>query len=185
MNTKLYVVALLAPLTIVASSMPDYQRAFQQDLAGRRAEEAKAKAKIASEVSKLGPAEKFKRLMEIAAEHASKAEFQAGVKAFNRAMETKPPEVPVTEEIKDLLRLLKTENQPVDVSFRSDGNTVVMIVGHSFLGSENRIVRLLPGNYEIVGLREGYQEVRVPLQVRAGNPNREIYIACTVPAKQG
>ena len=61
------------------------------------------------------------------------------------------------------------QSKPVQVTFISDTKTYVTISGVRMLGNKFTTVTvpLLPGNYEVIGRRKGYEEVRESLRIRA------------------
>lgn len=71
----------------------------------------------------------------------------------------------------------------IEVTLASDSQTWVSItnvlVPDKFSTAS---VRLAPGDYEVIGRRRGYQDVRKTLQVRS-EPPKTSYIACTVPER--
>jgi RNA polymerase sigma factor (sigma-70 family) len=158
------------------------ERLYQQQLAKRRAEEAKARARIDEDGSKQDATTFYARLIETAGHLAENAEFQEAIRMYNRAMQIKPAALPVTAEVKQLQATLAAQNAPVEVTLTSDGLTWVSIANHR---SPHRlstdVVKTLPGNYEVIGRRTGYQDVVIPIQVRNGVPAPTISVTCTVP----
>lgn len=113
---------------------------------------------------------KFERLIDDARSHAQGADFQSAIAAFNEALTNKPSYLSLTPEQDELRSLLEKQSRPVQVTFVSDNRTYVTIQGMSggLLGKfEQRTVSILPGNYQIVGRRRGYQDAREVLRVRA------------------
>lgn len=162
-----------------------YERSYQQALAKRRVEEAKARAKIDQDVAtESDVAARFHRLIESAAHLAKNAEFQAGIRMFNQAMEAKPADLPISNEIKELQATLAAQNKPVEVAITSDGQTWVSIVNYRAPEKISAVsVKILPGNYLVTGRRAGYEDVVIPLQVRNGEPAPTISVTCTTPAR--
>jgi RNA polymerase sigma factor (sigma-70 family) len=163
------------------------ERAYQQELAKRRAQEAMARAKIDSEAAtEPNPELRYEKMIQAARNYARDADFRAGISIYNQAMQMKPPSVPVTDDVKRLQSILNEQNKPVEVSLLSDGLTDVSLMGPygvrlpSPLQTEK--VRLMPGNYEVTGRRKGFQDVVVPVEVRAGVPAPVISVACSTPA---
>jgi hypothetical protein len=158
-----------------------YARSYQQELAQRRANEAKEGADLEGQASRLSPEEQYDALIDRAELHYTRAEFQLGMRVYNRAMETKPPHVVVTERVKRLQAALAEQNGPVIVTLKSDGNTWVSITNTRTPEKfESQSIPILPGNYEIVGRRRGYRDVNTLLQVRKGVPEPVMTIVCTV-----
>ena len=47
---------------------------------------------------------------------------------------------------------------------------------------ETRVIKMLPGDYEVVGRRKGYRDVNMLLQVRNGTTPPVVQVACNVSA---
>lgn len=125
----------------------------------------------------------YERLVAEARERADRAEFQAGIRSFNEAMAIKPDYLVNSPEVETLRQLLMAQSQPVDVNFTSDGKTWVSISNYRMLGQfKTTNVKILPGDYEIVGRRKGYQDVLLLLQVRSGNRPPVVAVTCTLKA---
>ena len=72
---------------------------------------------------------------------------------------------------------------PVDVTFKSDDETWVQITNFRAPKKfQTETIKILPGNYEVVGRRRGYRDVVMLLQVRGGMPAPEVTVICTVKA---
>ena len=163
------------------------EREFQQQLAKRRVEEAKARAKIDSDAAaEKDGATRYLKLMEAAERHAANADFQAAIRTYNTAMQLKPADLPVTDRIRELQATLRAQNAPVEITLISDELTTVALTGPygqrapATLSSAK--VKVLPGNYEVTGRRKGYQDVVIPVQVRNGIPAPVVTVMCTTPA---
>lgn len=123
----------------------------------------------------------YDKLIDAAEQRAQKAEFQAGIRSFNEAMAIKPAYLALTERVEQLRATLMSQSQPVDVTFRSDGDTWVSISNFRMLGKiSQETVKMLPGDYEIVGRRKGYQDVLLLLQVRGGTNPPNVSVSCTL-----
>ncbi len=121
----------------------------------------------------------YDKLIEVAEERASRAEFQPAIRTFNEAMAVKPSYLANTERVNQLHQLLMAQSMPVDVTFASDGRTWVSISNYRLLGKiDSQTVKILPGDYEIVGRRKGYQDVLLLLQVRNGAPPPVVSVIC-------
>ena len=125
----------------------------------------------------------YNRLVEVAEQKASRAEFQAAIRSFNEAMAIKPVYLALTGPVDELRAKLLAQSQPVDVTFHSDGDSWVSISNFRMLGKiKAETVKILPGNYEIVSRRKGYQDVLLMLQVRNGTTPPVVNVACTLRA---
>ncbi len=125
----------------------------------------------------------YDKLIEVAEERASRAEFQSAIRTFNEAMAVKPSYLANSERVNQLHQMLMSQSQPVDVTFTSDGRTWVSISNYRLLGQiSSQTVKILPGDYEIVGRRKGYQDVLLLLQVRNGAPPPVVSVVCKLRA---
>lgn len=123
---------------------------------------------------------KFERLLEDARALAARADFQGAINSFNEAMASKPAYVELQPDQLELKNMLERQSRPVSVPFVSDGKTWVTISGLQLLGKfQSTSVSILPGNYEVIGRRKGYADVREVLRVRAGEPIEPVTIVAT------
>lgn len=125
----------------------------------------------------------YERYIEAAEVLANKAEFQAAIRRFNEAMAVKPSYLVNSDRVQQLHAMLMAQNKPVDVTFKSDGNTWVSI--QSFrapekIESTGTTIKMLPGDYAVVGRRKGYRDVTMMLQVRNGTPPPTVTVICNV-----
>lgn len=123
----------------------------------------------------------YEKYIEAAEVLANKAQFQDAIRRFNEAMAVKPSYLVNSDRVQQLHNLLMTQNKPVDVTFKSDGNTWVSIL--SFRQPEKidtKVIRMLPGDYQVVGRRRGYRDVEMLLQVRNGTTPPTVTVACNV-----
>ncbi|HWA24911.1 MAG TPA: hypothetical protein VG734_04480 [Lacunisphaera sp.] len=125
----------------------------------------------------------YNKLVEVAEEHIQKAEFQRAIRAFNDAMAVKPTYLALTDRVNQLREVLSVQSKPVEVTFQSDGNSWVSISNYRMLGKiKTATVKMLPGDYEIVSRRKGYQDVMIMLQVRNGSTPPVVNVACSLRA---
>jgi tetratricopeptide (TPR) repeat protein len=126
----------------------------------------------------------YEKYIEAAEQLANKAEFQAAIKRFNEAMAAKPSYLVNSERVNQLHALLMAQSKPVDVTFQSDGRTWVSILPfrQPAIMQEPTVIKMLPGDYEIVGRRKGYRDVNMLLQVRNGTPPPTVTVICNVSA---
>ena len=111
---------------------------------------------------------------------ANKAEFQAAIRRFNEAMAVKPSYLVNSDRVQQLHTLLMAQNKAVDVTFKSDGNTWVSNTNFRTPSKfETSVIKILPGDYEVIGRRKGYRDVNMLLQVRNGTPPPTVTVACT------
>ena len=127
----------------------------------------------------------FNKLVEVAEQRAQHAEFQIAIRSFNEAMAVKPAYLPLTDRVDQLRALLLAQSQPVAVTFNSDGDSWVSISNFRMLGKiKSETVKMLPGDYEIVARRKGYQDVLLMLQVRNGTTPPPVNAVCTLRANR-
>jgi hypothetical protein len=125
----------------------------------------------------------YNKLVEVTEEHVQKAEFQRAIRAFNDAMAVKPTYLALTDRVNQLREVLSVQSRPVEVTFQSDGNSWVSISNYRMLGKiKTATVKMLPGDYEIVSRRKGYQDVMIMLQVRNGSNPPVVNVACSLRA---
>ncbi len=126
---------------------------------------------------------KFERLLDDARSHAQRANFQPAIAAFNEAMANKPAYLSLSPEQEQLRQLLEAQSRPVEVTLISDNRTYVTIQGVRLLGRFDRTsVPIMPGNYEVIGRRRGYSDVREMIQVRGGDTQPAITIVANTRA---
>jgi hypothetical protein len=164
------------------------ERSYQQALAKRRADEAKARAKIESAAAaEKDAATRYHKLIEAANHYAASADFQAGIRTFNLAMQAKPADEPVSDQVRQLQVSLQAQNTPVEITLLSDGLTTVSVTGpyghRAPAPLHTATVKVLPANYDVTGRRKGFQDVVIPVAVRNGVPAPVISVTCTVPAQ--
>lgn len=123
---------------------------------------------------------KFERLLEDARSLAARAEFQSAINQFNEAMASKPAYLELASDQIQLKEMLERQSKPVRIAFASDGKTWVTISGLQLLGKfTTNSVSILPGNYEVIGRRKGYDDVREFLRIRAGEDIEPVTIIAT------
>jgi len=123
----------------------------------------------------------YEKYVEAAEELANKAEFQAALRRFNDAMNAKPTYLEASDRVLQLRALLQQQSQPVEVTFKSDGRTWVSITNFKTpVQTESLTLRILPGDYEVIGRRKGFRDVKLLLQVRNGTPLPPVTVMCTV-----
>ena len=120
---------------------------------------------------------KFERLIDDARSLAQRASFQSAIATFNEALANKPSYLALTPEQDELRILLEKQSRPVQVSLVSDNRTYVTIQNLRLLRRfEKTSVAMLPGNYEFIGRRRGYQDVREVVRIRGDDNMQPITI---------
>ncbi|HWA09801.1 MAG TPA: hypothetical protein VG838_10155 [Opitutaceae bacterium] len=113
-------------------------------------------------------------------------DFQGATRRFNDAMAIKPSYLVNNDRVQQLHATLEAQSKPMDVTFHSDGKTWVSISNFRLLGQiDSTTVKILPGDYEIVGRRKGYKDVFLLLQVRNGTPPPVVNVVCQFSADKG
>lgn len=76
------------------------------------------------------------------------------------------------EKINQVEQLIEQENQPIDVTIRSDNRTYIKVLGVGMVGEvREKTIQLKPGKYQLEGRREGYRSVIVDVVVeKSGTP---------------
>jgi len=80
-----------------------------------------------------------------------------------------------------LTRMVDAARTPVKIILESDGLTEVAVYKVGKLGRfTSRVLSLRPGTYTVVGMRDGYQDVRRQFTISAGQEPARIAIQCEV-----
>lgn len=76
------------------------------------------------------------------------------------------------EKISQVEQLIEQENQPIDVTVRSDNRTYIKVLGVGVVGEvREKTIQLKPGKYQFEGSREGYRSTIVDVVVeKSGTP---------------
>ena len=105
--------------------------------------------------------------------------FQSAIRAYNQAMAIKPDYIS-NERFGELHATLMAQNAPVEITLQSDAQTWVMLENYRAPSRfDTQTMKILPGNYRVVGRRNGYQNAEQILRVRAGAP-QVLTVTCTV-----
>jgi tetratricopeptide (TPR) repeat protein len=113
---------------------------------------------------------------------SSQAEYLAAQAALKDARGIANPGQRLRGQIAELDGLLTAANSPVDVVFRSDNQTHVVLFRVADLGRFERVsVKLRPGKYVAAGTRNGYRDVRVEFTVTNGPHGEPIEVRCEEP----
>ncbi len=85
------------------------------------------------------------------------------------------------DRLAKLTRMVKAAQTPIDIIIESDGLTEVAVYKVGKLGRfTERVLSLRPGTYTVVGARDGYQDVRRQLTIKAGQDPARIAVICEV-----
>jgi Flp pilus assembly protein TadD len=84
-------------------------------------------------------------------------------------------------QVKELEGLVTVFRTPVNVIIESDNITQVAVYKVGKLGRFSRHeLKLRPGTYTVVGVRDGYQDVRQEIAVKPGQPSLRVTVKCRV-----
>jgi tetratricopeptide (TPR) repeat protein len=101
---------------------------------------------------------------------ADQGRFPMSASFFNRAMKTRPANLPETEDERSLRSTLERQSQQVALTLRSDNQTFVSIVGvfppERFRSKD---LMLYPDVYRIRGTRKGQPDVEIEIRVNVEN----------------
>jgi tetratricopeptide (TPR) repeat protein len=113
---------------------------------------------------------------------SSKSEFTAAQSALADAKGIPNPGPRLAGQIAELDSILKIANSAVDVEFRSDNQTHVVLFRVAELGRFEQVsVKLRPGKYVAAGTRSGYRDVRVEFTVTGKAQEKPIVVRCQEP----
>lgn len=127
----------------------------------------------------------YQKYIEAAEQLANRSDFQGAIRRFNEAMAVKPSYLVNSDRVQQLHAQLMEQNKPVEVTFKSDGSTWVQITNFKAPQKfDSEVMRILPGDYEVIGRRKGYRDINLLLQVRAGTPPPLVTVICNVPSDQ-
>ena len=123
----------------------------------------------------------YEKHIDITQAHIDNADFQNAIRAYNKAMESKPDYLEISDSVERVRSLLDLNSRPIDVTFNSDGRTWVSISNYRLLGRiDTEVVALPPGDYEVIGRRKNYQDVMLLLRVRPNMSTRQVSVVCDV-----
>ncbi len=113
---------------------------------------------------------------------SSKAEYTAAQTALADAKGIPNPGPRLAGQITELDSILKIANSAVNVEFRSDNQTHVVLFRVAELGRFEQVsVKLRPGKYVAAGTRSGYRDVRVEFTVTGKPLEKPIVVSCQEP----
>jgi hypothetical protein len=113
---------------------------------------------------------------------SSEADYRAAQSALQDARGIPNPGQRLSGQIAELDSLLKLANSPVDVVFRSDNQTHVVLFRVADLGRFDQVsVKLRPGRYVAAGTRSGYRDVRIEFTVTGEAMEEPVVVRCEEP----
>ena len=111
----------------------------------------------------------------------SDKQLKNAVLLLQEAREITPRGRKLTSRIKKLEELVAFAQTPVIVTIDSDNLTQVVVYKVAKLGRfSRRELKLRPGTYTVVGARDGYQDVRQKIVVKAGQQALRVTVKCRV-----
>ena len=113
---------------------------------------------------------------------SGEADYRAAQSALQDARGIPNPGQRLSGQIAELDSLLKLANSPVDVVFRSDNQTHVVLFRVADLGRFDQVsVKLRPGRYVAAGTRSGYRDVRIEFTVTGEAMEEPVVVRCEEP----
>ena len=126
--------------------------------------------------------ERLDRYIEEPLRLSGEAEYRAAQVALQDAKGIPNPGPRLGGQIAELDSMLKIANSPVDVVFRSDNQTHVVLFRVAELGQFDQLsLKLRPGKYVVAGTRSGYRDVRVEFTVSGKSREQAIVVRCEEP----
>ncbi|UCG14132.1 MAG: hypothetical protein JSU72_06615, partial [Deltaproteobacteria bacterium] len=105
--------------------------------------------------------------------------LQKAILLLHEAAEIEPKGPRLSRRLDEMNRLVTVAKTPVTVTLESDNLTEVAIYKIGKLGRfEIRQLELRPGTYIVVGARDGYQDVRQEIVVKAGQKQLRVTVKC-------
>jgi hypothetical protein len=112
---------------------------------------------------------------------ASDKQLKNALGLLNEARQTSPRGQKLARRISALEELVAVAQTPVTVTIESDNLTEIAVYKVGKLGRfSRRELTLRPGTYTVVGARDGYQDVRQKITVKAGQQAMRITVKCRV-----
>jgi Tfp pilus assembly protein PilF len=106
--------------------------------------------------------------------------YKAATALLDKARQERPRGARLAGQIATLSSQLDQSQQLLSVALNSDGLTDVILLKVARLGRfSDKTLQLKPGNYTLLGSRDGYRDVRVQFSVRAGQAPPSLGISCT------
>lgn len=83
------------------------------------------------------------------------------------------------KKINHVEKLIEKENQPIDVTIRSDNRTYIKVLGVGVVGEvRDKTIQLKPGKYQLEGRRKGYRSIIVDVVVEKSDTPIVISVQC-------
>ncbi|MGD8256695.1 MAG: protein kinase [Desulfobacterales bacterium] len=111
----------------------------------------------------------------------SDSQLKNALLLLGEAKEIEPRGPRLETMTKELERLVKMAQIPINVTIESDNNTEVAVYKVGKLGKfSKRELKLRPGTYTVVGARNGYQDVRQKIVLKPGQASLRVTIKCRI-----
>ena len=111
---------------------------------------------------------------------AADNELAAAKRLLVTAANENPAGPKLQAQMDSLSQLISVARIPISVQLNSDNLTDVTVYRVGHLGRlESTSLQLVPGQYTIIGHRQGYRDVQKTLTVIGGQPHEPVYISCT------
>lgn len=111
----------------------------------------------------------------------SDLQLQNAIRLINAATQINPKGAQLTSQLEKLSQLVQDAQTPIKVTIASDNLTDVAVYKVAKLGRfSTKELNLRPGTYVVVGARDGYQDVRQKIVIKAGQQPTHITIICKV-----
>jgi len=121
----------------------------------------------------------FRRYLEDPTRLYSQQPLAQAEQLLENAATIEEPGTRLQAQMRELRELVAAAKTPVEVTFRSDGETTVTVFKVGELGNfQERTLTLRPGSYVAVGTRRGYRDVRQEFTVRPGEPPDPVVVIC-------
>ena len=86
----------------------------------------------------------------------------------------------MSKQLSTLEVLLKQAGAIIQLTLRSDGETEITLRRVSRLGKfKEKLLSVRPGEYTLIGSRNGYRDIRRTFTVKHDSVAVELYIVCT------
>ncbi len=126
---------------------------------------------------------KFEQLLSQADSFEANGQYERALLLLREARQLQNPNNAVSDRIDHLQGILADLSKPVELTLLSDGQTQVDIypsIG-KYQPFREKTIELRPGEYVILGHRPRYRDVRLNLEIRAGEAPEVVEVVCNQP----
>ena len=124
---------------------------------------------------------RYEKYLEMSAIDAERRRYLPARQSWDKAMQSKPDYLELSEDAKRLQQHLITQSRPVAVLFISDMSTWVSIqgpTGKKPTKLKESTINLMPGDYRVKGQKKGYQDISYRLQIKGGVAQSPLTVIC-------